>query len=39
MWIMSNVAPGEYTVKVGVFSAGWGALHAWNDAAARVTVR
>ncbi|MDQ3701570.1 MAG: cellulase family glycosylhydrolase [Chloroflexota bacterium] len=31
--------PGTYTVKVGVFGAGWGQLYGWNDAAGRFTVR
>lgn len=30
---------GTYTVKVGVFGAGWAQLHGWNDAAGRFTVR
>jgi hypothetical protein len=28
-----NAATGTYTVKVGVFSAGWGVLYAWNNSA------
>jgi hypothetical protein len=36
---VSGLPVGTYTVKVGVFRAGWGALYAWNDRAAVVTVR
>jgi hypothetical protein len=30
---------GTYTVKIGVFSPGWGTLHYWNESAATFTVR
>lgn len=33
-----DAAPGEYMVKVGVFTPGWGKLHVWNDTAAKFTV-
>lgn len=33
-----TLAPGTYTVKVGVFAPAWGALYAWNDNAATFTV-
>lgn len=31
-------AAGTYTVKVGLFTPGWGTLYAWNDSAASITV-
>jgi hypothetical protein len=31
-------AAGTYTVKIGVFSVGWGTLYHWNDTAGTVTV-
>jgi hypothetical protein len=37
--IPSGAAKGTYTVKVGVFSAGWGALYVWNNSTMTVTVR
>lgn len=33
-----NLPPGTYTVKVGIFSPGWGELLEWNDRAATFTV-
>jgi hypothetical protein len=33
-----TLAPGEYLVKSGIFSAGWGTVHAWNDRLASITV-
>lgn len=27
----SDLEPGIYTIMVGVFTAGWGPLHHWND--------
>jgi hypothetical protein len=33
-----GTASGTYTVKVGVFSPGWGTVYQWNDAAARIVV-
>ena len=39
IWQVPGDAPsGEYTIKVGVFSPGWGKTHDWNDNAATVTV-
>jgi hypothetical protein len=29
---------GTYTVKIGVFTVGWGHMYAWNDSAKTVTV-
>jgi hypothetical protein len=29
----STLAPGQYTVKTGAFTPGWGTMYAWNDAA------
>jgi len=28
-----------YTVKIGIFSTGWGTLYSWNDNAAQFVVR
>ena len=36
--VPGDAAPGEYTVKVGVFTPGWGKVHDWNDNAAKFTV-
>ncbi len=36
--VPSNLAPGTYTVKVGVFTPGWGSNLAWNNGAETVTV-
>jgi hypothetical protein len=33
-----DAVPGEYTVKVGVFTPGWGRVYDWNDKAATFTV-
>jgi hypothetical protein len=39
-WQTGSRAPtGTYTVKIGVFSTGWGTLYDWNDTAATFTVR
>ncbi|MGE3077132.1 MAG: hypothetical protein AB7N24_20580 [Dehalococcoidia bacterium] len=39
-WSISRWASkGTYTVKVGVFSPGWGTLYDWNDSAATFTVK
>jgi len=38
-WKVGDVPAGTYTVKVGVFSPGFGKLRSWNDAAATITVR
>ena len=38
-WSVPTGQPhGRYTIKVGVFSAGWGTLHHWNDSAASFQV-
>ena len=37
--VPAGAASGTYTVKLGVFTPGWGTLHHWNDNAARFTVR
>ena len=37
--IPTNAARGKWTVKVGVFNPGWGALMAWNESAGTFTVR
>jgi hypothetical protein len=34
----SGLPPGEYEVRLGVFSDGWTALHGWKNAAATMTV-
>ena len=36
--VPGDAASGEYVVKVGVFTPGWGKLYDWNDAAAKFTV-
>jgi hypothetical protein len=36
--VPANAASGEYIVKVGVFTPGWGKLYDWNDTAAKFTV-
>jgi hypothetical protein len=36
--VPGNAASGEYVVKVGVFTPGWGKLYDWNDSAVRFTV-
>ena len=36
--VAPNSAVGEYTIKVGVFSPGWGKVYDWNDNAAKLTV-
>jgi hypothetical protein len=39
-WTTPRTLPaGVYTVKVGVFSCGWGTLYAWKDNAASITNR
>jgi hypothetical protein len=37
--VPAGQAVGTYTVKIGVFSAGWATLHAWDNAAAFLTVQ
>jgi uncharacterized protein YfaS (alpha-2-macroglobulin family) len=34
----SNAATGTYTVRIGVFSPGWGTLYSWNSSAATFRV-
>jgi hypothetical protein len=34
----ASTSHGTYSVKIGVFSPGWGRLYAWNDSAAKVIV-
>lgn len=36
--VQADLAPGDYTVVVGVFSPGWGEVWHWNDAAAVIRV-
>lgn len=36
--VPGDAPPGEYTVKIGVFTPGWGKVHDWNDNAAKFTV-
>jgi hypothetical protein len=38
-WSVRDAPAGTYTVKVGVFSPGFGRLRSWNDGAASITVR
>ena len=37
--VPTSLAPGVYTVKVGIFAPGWAGMFAWNDSAATFTVR
>jgi hypothetical protein len=38
-WAVPRTAPsGDYTLKVGIFSAGWGTLYGWEDTAATLHV-
>jgi hypothetical protein len=37
--VPSNLAPGTYTVKIGVFAPGWNGLGHWNNSAQTFTVR
>ena len=37
--VPSGARKGTYTVRVGVFSPGWGTMYAWNNSAATFTVR
>lgn len=37
--VPANLAPGVYTVKIGVFNPGWGVMHHWNNGARTFTVR
>jgi Intracellular proteinase inhibitor len=36
--VPSNATRGTYTVKIGIFSPGWGSMYLWNNAAATFTV-
>jgi hypothetical protein len=36
--VPGGATPGEYVVKVGVFSPGWGKVYDWNDSAATFSV-
>jgi len=38
LMVPDTLPPGDYAVKTGVFSAGWGTLHAWNDHAGTLTI-
>jgi hypothetical protein len=40
-WAVPNGASarGTYYVRVGIFTAGWGRLYAWNNYAGTVTVK
>jgi hypothetical protein len=38
MRVAQGTALGEYTIKVGVFTPGWGKLYDWNDKAGTLTV-
>lgn len=37
--VPSPAGTASYTVKIGIFKPGWGALYSWNNAAATVRVR
>jgi hypothetical protein len=36
--VPTSAVSGQYTVKIGVFSPGWGTLYAWNDSAGQFSV-
>jgi hypothetical protein len=36
--VPGDAPPGEYVVKVGIFTPGWGNVHDWNDRAGTFTV-
>ena len=36
--IPSNLPPGTYTLKIGVFAPNWAPMYAWNNGAATFTV-
>jgi hypothetical protein len=38
-WAVGDAPAGTYTVKIGVFSTGFGQLRSWNDGAASIVVR
>ena len=37
--VPTNLPPGKYTVKIGVFGSGWSAFYAWNGSGTTFTVR
>jgi hypothetical protein len=37
--VPTAAADGTYTVKIGVFTPGWGTLYSWNNAAATFAVQ
>jgi hypothetical protein len=37
--IPNNIGTGTYTIKIGIFSSGWGQLYSWNNAARTFTIR
>jgi hypothetical protein len=36
--VPASASPGSYTVKIGIFSPGWGTLYNWNNSAAVFSV-
>jgi hypothetical protein len=36
--VPAGTASGTYTVKLGIFSPGWGTLYEWNNGAATISV-
>ena len=39
-WVVpAGLAPGTYTIKVGVFSPGWGTVYSWNDNAGTLKIK
>ena len=37
--VPSNLQPGAYTVKIGIFAPGWNGMFLWNNNARTFTVR
>lgn len=37
--VPTSLAPGVYTIKVGIFAPGWSGMFAWNNGAATFTVK
>lgn len=37
--VPTNLAPGTYTVRIGVFGTGWNGLYEWNNSATTFIVR
>ncbi len=37
--VPAGLAKGTYSVRIGIFSTGWGTLYAWNDTAGTMIVR